>query len=309
MCMHIEKIKIKSVVIACCTYKRPEKLNRLLKSLCNINFPYVPTKILIVDNDKEQSAKNIVEKFQDILNIQYVVEEEKGLSNVRNRAIKEAKQLNATHLAFIDDDEIADVNWLVNHIEFYEKFDGIYISSGPTYKKFENNKPDYIVNNRIFKVSSRKILGTLKKTCASGNVFFPLNHEIYFSKDFNFSGGEDTDFFSRMNNAGFKIGWNINAVNYEIVSDERANLKWILKRAYNNGIIKGFMKIKHKNLIKRFLYLFEISFIIAGNFILSVICFLQGLTVGINQFTKLVNSIGKFKGLTLKNIDNSLYGE
>lgn len=174
MCMRIEKTKIKSVAIACCTYKRPEKLNRLLKSLCKINFPDVPTKILIVDNDKEQSARKIVENFQDILNIQYFVEEEKGLSNVRNRAIKEAKLFNATHLAFIDDDEIADINWLINHIEFYEKFDGIYISSGPTYKKFENNKPDYIVNNRIFKVSSRKVLGTLKKTCASGNVFFPF---------------------------------------------------------------------------------------------------------------------------------------
>lgn len=63
MCMRIEKTKIKSVAIACCTYKRPEKLNRLLKSLCKINFPDVPTKILIVDNDKEQSARKIVENF------------------------------------------------------------------------------------------------------------------------------------------------------------------------------------------------------------------------------------------------------
>ena len=38
-------------------------------------------------------------------------EEEKGLSNVRNRAIKEAFKLGAGHIAFIDDDEIADINW------------------------------------------------------------------------------------------------------------------------------------------------------------------------------------------------------
>lgn len=309
MCMRIEKIKIKSVVIACCTYKRPEKLNRLLKSLSQINFPDIPTKILIVDNDKEQSARKIVENFQNILNIKYVAEEEKGLSNVRNRAIKEAKLLNATHLAFIDDDEIADINWLINHIEFYEKFEDIYISSGPTYKKFENNVPDYIVNNRIFKVSSRKVLGTLKKTCASGNVFFPLNHEIYFTKDFNFSGGEDTDFFSRMNAAGFKIGWNINAVNYEIVSDERANLNWILKRAYHNGVTKGFMKYKNKNFISKLIYFFEIIFVIICEILLSVICFLRGLTSGINQLTKTLNSIGKLNGLIKRDLEDNFYGE
>lgn len=309
MCMHIEKTKIKLVVIACCTYKRPEKLNRLLKSLSQINFPDIPTKILIVDNDKEQSARKIVENFQNILNIKYVAEEEKGLSNVRNRAIKEAKLLNATHLAFIDDDEIADINWLINHIEFYEKFDGIYISSGPTYKKFENNVPDYIANNRIFKVSSKKVLGTLKKTCASGNVFLPLNHEIYFSKDFNFSGGEDTDFFSRMNDAGFKIGWNINAVNYEIVSDERANLNRILKRAYNNGVTKGFMKYKNKNFISKLIYFFEIIFVIICEILLSVICFLRGLTSGINQLTKTLNSIGKLNGLIKRDLEDNFYGE
>ena len=113
------KLPVKYIIIACCTYKRPEKLERLLKNLCTINYPEnIKTEILVIDNDKAKSAEGIVEKFQDVLAVHYIMEEEKGLSNVRNRAIKEAFKLGAGHIAFIDDDEIADINWLVNHVDF-----------------------------------------------------------------------------------------------------------------------------------------------------------------------------------------------
>ena len=294
----VEKLPVTYIMICCCTYKRPDKLERLLNNLCNINYPDIKTEILIIDNDKEQCAKKVSEKFKNILPLHYVNEEQKGFSNVRNRAIKESLHFGASHIAFIDDDEIADNNWLINHVDFYEKFKEVYISSGPTYKKFENDYPDYIINNTVFSSSSSKQLGDFKETCASGNVFCPLNiikeSNIYFSEDFNFSGSEDTDFFSRLKNAGYNIGWNYNAVNFELVNDERANVRWILKRAFNNGYSVALVKFsKSKRFIKRLVYICGKIITLFVDFTVIILSLPFGVTKSLNAITRFVKNFGK----------------
>ena len=124
------KSEIKHIIIACCTYKRTDELARLLGNLQDINYPEkIKTEILVVDNDTNESAKPLCEKFS---NIRYTVAHKKGFASVRNKALEESIKLGATHIAFIDDDEIADENWLINHVDFYNRFEEINISSGPT---------------------------------------------------------------------------------------------------------------------------------------------------------------------------------
>lgn len=309
-----EKLPVSYVMICCCTYKRPEKLERLLDNLANINYPRnIKTEILVVDNDEGKSAEKVVSKFSEKLSIHYVSEIHKGLSNARNKALMESMNYGASHIAFIDDDEIADTNWLVNHIEFYQKFEDIYISSGPTYKKFEHNYPSYIINNSVFKTNSSKQLGDYKKTCASGNVFFPLNiikdSNIYFSIDFNFSGSEDTDFFSRLSERGYKIGWNYNAVNFELINDERANIKWIIKRAFNNGYSVSLTRfLNQQNFWKRLFYIIEKFFTLLINFVIIIFSIPFGMTKFLNSVTGFVKNFGKFMGAILLE-RRSYYGE
>lgn len=309
-----EKLSISYVMICCCTYKRPEKLERLLNNLSNINYQKnIKTEILVVDNDKEKSAEKVVSKFSQRLCIHYVSEKQKGLSNARNAALRESMNYGASHIAFIDDDEIADINWLVNHIEFYQKCEDIYISSGPTYKRFENNYPSYIINNTVFATHSSKKLGDYKKTCASGNVFFPLNiikdSNTYFSKDFNFSGSEDTDFFSRLSKNGYIIGWNYNAVNFELINDERANIKWILNRAFHNGYSVSLTRfLNQKNFYKRLFYIIEKIFTLLMNFIIIIFSIPFGITKFLNSVTRFVKNFGKFLGAILLE-RRSYYGE
>ncbi len=118
----INKEKIKLIAIACCTYKRGIFLAKLLNSLDELNLPDVGCEILIIDNDANQSAKEIVKEFKNKTHykMHYFVEKNAGLSNARNRALKEANSLNASHLAFVDDDEIVDKNWLWEHVNFYK---------------------------------------------------------------------------------------------------------------------------------------------------------------------------------------------
>ena len=295
------KSEIKYVVVACCTYKRPKELERLLNNLLGLNYPDgIKTDILIVDNDIEQSAKQVCEKFSDQLNIKYTNEEKKGFANVRNKALEESINLGATHIAFIDDDEIADENWLVNHIDFYNRFEEIYISSGPTIKLFSGDCPEYIRHNKLFSTSKSKKSGDLKSTCASGNVFFPLDiiGDLRFNEDFNTSGSEDTEFFFKLNSLGYKIGWNNEAVNYEIVNESRTNIKYIITRAFANGFSNSYIKIskeKHLNYC-RISYILKKLLAIVSQSIALILMLPLGFTKFFNNISDISKNTGKLWG-------------
>ena len=292
------KSEIKHIIIVCCTYKRPNELARLLGNLCDINYPEkIKTEILVVDNDKDESAKPICEKFS---NIRYTVAENKGFASVRNKALEESKNLGATHIAFIDDDEIADENWLVNHVDFYNRFKEINISSGPTIKLFSGNCPGHIRHNKLFSISKSKKNGSLKKTCASGNVFFPLDivKDLRFNEDFNNSGSEDTEFFFKLYSLGYKIGWNNEAVNYELVNTNRVNIKYIIMRSFKNGLPNFSIKMHNPKhfYFKRTTYILKKIFLIIAHIIFSILVLPLGLTKLLNNISDITKNLGKLYG-------------
>lgn len=307
-----KKYNIEYVVIAICTFKRPHLLKQTLDSISCMIFPEkTKTEILVIDNDANASAKEVVDKYIENSNIKthYFLEENTGLSNVRNRSLNEAIKLNATHLAFIDDDEIADKNWLVEHINFYNSEENIFVSSGPTFSKFINDYPSYIKKNNVFKTVSTKPHGLIRDNCATGNVFFPLNivkeNNIYFSQDHNFIGGEDGEFFGRISKAGYPIGWNTKAINYEIVGEERANVKWILKRKYYNGFCAALLKFKdNEKSLKRTLYILEKIITVFVNILLTILSIFFGRSTFFNCICTTIINTGKLIGaMTLKPIN------
>lgn len=316
MTINQEGVRVKSLIefilITCCTYNRPLALDKLLNSLLKLNYPAnIKVEILIVDNDKKETAKNIVNKYQKIsdIKINYVTEEHLGLASVRNKALQEAIELNASHIAFIDDDEIADSNWLVEHINFYNNNENIYVSSGPTYAYFEKEYPKYITESNVFKRTTTKKQGQIRKNCATGNVFFPLNliieNNLKFSERYNFLGGEDGDFFNKITELGFDIGWNNKAINYEVINDERANVIWIIKRKFYNGYSGSLVKFGNKeNLLKRIFYIVEKTVTVILNAILSIVSVLFGRSHFFNCIGLMVINLGKLMGaLFLKPIN------
>ncbi len=301
---NIDSTKIKYIIIACCTYKRTYSLSRTIESLGNLNLPNkIKTEILVVDNDENQSAKNIVKKYQKSLKItlRYVTERQLGLANVRNRALKEAISLNATHLAFIDDDEVADKNWLLSHVDFYNENKDISVCSGPTFSKFEKSYPKYITESHVFKKATSKKDGQTRKSCATGNVFFSLeivkSNNIYFLKEFNYIGGEDGDFFARIYQQGYKIGWNNYAITYEFIDESRANLPWIFNRSYSNGYSGAIVKFKNdKNVLNRLYYILEKILLVPINVVIVIFSILWGITAFFNCICLTLRNLGKLIG-------------
>src|SRR5687768_545179 len=121
MLMSLEQIEaIRSTgtrlaVVAVCTYKRPNMLCNCLSSLMAQNIPPdVIMKVVVIDNDAERGAYPVWRSWANIAPIwtEYHCQPKRGIAAARNRAIEVAILSDADYLCFIDDDAVADENWL-----------------------------------------------------------------------------------------------------------------------------------------------------------------------------------------------------
>lgn len=311
------KTNIEFVLISLCTCKRPKLLLNSLLSIKDIQKPdKVKVEILVVDNDVEQTGKDPVLKAEQEIDykLHYIVEPERGISNARNKVLKEAINLGASHILFFDDDELLTSSVLIKHIELYQNSDNVYISSGPTYSKFAENTPDYIKKHMVFKQNFSKKTGTVKTECAAGNVFFPVSiakeYNLRFGTEYKFMGGEDGNFFNKASSLGFTIVWNKEAEIYEIVMPARANMKYILKKCYYNGYrgIQNRFKTKKKSCI----YILKLIIVLFLNILLLPFSFFCGRTVFFNSLGNTVKMKGKVDGFFSNkpcNFYEEIYGE
>lgn len=289
-------------------------LKKSLESVRELLLPEsVRVELLVIDNDPKSSAKPVIESLiEDFpIKINYFTEENRGISNARNRLLKEAMNLGASHIALFDDDEILDPNWLVAHCDLYGQNPVASIISGPTYNYFAVDAPDYIKKNNIFKSSTTKKTGQIRTICASGNVFFPTTimseAGIFFDSGHVFMGGEDGDFFKRASAAGFVIVWNNEAINREIIEKDRANIKWILDRSYYNGYSGVFLKFKNeKSLLKKTFFFTKTLLVFALNCFMVPISVVFGLTIFFNVLGIAFKTLGKLKAV-LKNKPTNYY--
>ena len=121
-----------SVIIV--TRNRAESLMSCLDSL--INQSKTPDEIIIVDNHSKDNTKIIVNDCKGILPVKYLFEPRVGIPIARNTGIKNAKY---DIIAFIDDDCIAEKNWIENIIKTHKKHKNILVLQGKTCNQIKRN--------------------------------------------------------------------------------------------------------------------------------------------------------------------------
>ena len=227
-----------SISICIITYKRPLLLKQLLDSLYSqiIKNNY-QISITIVDNDKSGSAKKIVEeyKFNSSFSLVYKIERKRGIPFARNTAIRLSKGNDI--IIFIDDDEIAESDWLQNLINTYINND-YHIVAGPVKRIYEIEPPRWIKKLNIFTQKEYED-GEIINSSGTGNILFSneilKNIDGPFDEKFPLTGGTDSLLLSDLKKIGYKIIWSKNAVVTELVPKSRLTLKWILSRSFRIG--------------------------------------------------------------------------
>ncbi|HEY49370.1 MAG TPA: glycosyltransferase family 2 protein [Dehalococcoidia bacterium] len=96
-----------SISVVIVTLDRAESVRDVLD--CLVRQTRQPDEVIVVDNGSKDNTKEVVSSFDGRLNIKYVYEEARGIPFARNAGVRNA---TGDIIAFIDDDCIADENWL-----------------------------------------------------------------------------------------------------------------------------------------------------------------------------------------------------
>ena len=236
--------KTESTRIAVCTitYRRLEGLRRLIDGLNALTFreSELPSlEIVVVDNDPAGLACKLCERVRSELRwpLRCVMEPQRGFSYARNKAVTCAVD-SADFVAFIDDDEVPEPTWLDELLHAQRLYDADAVA-GRVLPHFDEPVPSWVEKGDFFG-NGQHPTGYPLEYAHTNNVL--VRSEVFenmrpiFDERFNLSGGEDTHFFMRAHREGYKIVWADEAVVHEWIPKARANIKWLVRRSYNDGI-------------------------------------------------------------------------
>jgi glucosyl-dolichyl phosphate glucuronosyltransferase len=104
-------------------------------------IPDLTWEMLVIDNNSSDDTKMVAEKYSGRLPLRYIFEPVQGLSNARNRAIKEC---GGDVLFFVDDDAVVDSAWLHNVSAALARFKKADYFGGRILPKWDNGRPDWL---------------------------------------------------------------------------------------------------------------------------------------------------------------------
>jgi glycosyltransferase involved in cell wall biosynthesis len=225
------------ICICICTYKREARLAHLLAILQNQKTDGLFTySILVVDNDRDESAKQTIRTCSATsgVGIDYCVEPEQNIALARNRAVQNA---HGDFVAFIDDDELPVDAWLLELYRAFLKYQPSAVL-GPVKPQFETRPPAWVVRGGLFERPSYPT-GTVLAwhNTRTGNVLLKRSvcsvEGHLFRKEFRHS--EDQDFFKRITERGHVVIWCEEGVVYEVQYPDRFTVGYFLRRALLRG--------------------------------------------------------------------------
>ena len=225
------------VSICVTTYKRPQGLKRLLQGIAKLTFSKVVCphiEVIIIDNDDQGIAAQVCQEFQKDFPwiLKTDVEYRRGITYGRNKSLSLA-DTKTDWIAFIDDDEVPEPNWL-DELLWVQKEYQADVVSGTVLPHFIDEEPPAWIVNTGFLQRPRFPTGESRHVALTNNVL--VNAEVLqqynpvFDNRFALTGGEDTHLFMRLHQAGYKIVWADDAMVYDWLPRERTTPKWILER-------------------------------------------------------------------------------
>ncbi len=160
------------ISICVCTYQRPVWLKQLLTDLGRLEtkgqFTY---SIVVGDNDAQASGRAIVDEVRPTLlvEIAYGVEPSRSISLVRNLTISMSY---GDAIAFIDDDEFPEADWLYNHHGALANYKVAGVL-GPVRSRFAAGAPDWTRRSGLYDRPEHPTGFVMNwPECRTGNVLF-----------------------------------------------------------------------------------------------------------------------------------------
>ena len=227
-----------TVVVGVPTYRRPRELAALLPLLLDQadDLPGRAVHVLVVDNDPEGSARDVVAQTDD--RVRYAHQPVPGIAAVRNRILDVAgDELDADLVAMIDDDERPEPGWLAALVHTQERT-GAALVAGRVVPEFGAPLDPWVAAGRFH---TRRNLATATpiSVAAAGNLLVDARQLRALGQRFDegvgLAGGEDTLFTRELHARGGSMVWCAESVAVDRVPPGRATRRWVLARAMSHG--------------------------------------------------------------------------
>ena len=271
------------VTVGICTCNRDAFLAELLAGLEQIELGTLPPQaieIVVVDNRPNDATRAVCEAAAVRLpvRLRYVAESKRGISLARNRVVAETLAADAKWLAFIDDDDWPEPDWL-RHLVERQAVTGADIVMGNSKRELPKDASSSVTarlaNQEITndlpmwdryglprRLATHNVLircSVLQRMAEAGPVFDP---------QFALMGGGDADFFCRARLAGVTFARAEDSfINYRLPS-ERLTMSGLVRRRFKKGVSQGILAQRYVTGRKRRHWLIKSSSRLLGSVLL-----------------------------------------
>lgn len=242
-----------SVIIT--TYNRPTLLKKCLTSLVSQVTPHTKAEIIVVDNSLRETAKKVVRHFPKV---QYYAEKQLGLSFARNTGWKKAK---GKYVAYIDDDSIADENWIRSIYQQINKKPEIQAFGGSYSKHSEEKIPFWfpLTYGTLSHGKKEKKLYIGREWLSGTNMIYKkalLEKMGGFDTKLGMKGeivgyGEEADFLIRAALNKIPVYYNPQLKVSHLLAKRKINIIWLIKDSFIRGISTHTLQKKYPLLFKK----------------------------------------------------------
>jgi glycosyltransferase involved in cell wall biosynthesis len=244
------------ITIAICTWNRSNLLDQALQKLTELIIPEnISLEIIVVNNNCTDDTPKIINSFEKKLPIKQVFEPKPGLSNARNKAVKEA---TGEYIIWTDDDTLVDKNWIQAYSTFFIDNPDIIVFGGPVIPYYECPPPMWLKNgiNIVADAFALRNLGNkpIPFTPYTECLPFGANYAIRLDiqKQYSYSPdlgrqpnninllGEETQVINKILEKGNKSLWVPSAIVKHRIPANRQTLKYIYDYYIGKGISIGY---------------------------------------------------------------------
>lgn len=224
------------VTVTLCTFRRPGVADTL-RSIAAQDLPAdTDMRIVVADNDVEPSGRAVVEETAADLSVpvRYVHAPARNISLARNACLDAA---TGDWVAFLDDDEEADPGWLAKLLATAGETDADAVF-GPSLASYAPETPEWMKSQDHH--SNRPVRrGDTVETGHTCNALLRWRGMPWEDERFDLArgrtGGEDTEFFFRLQRAGARFAICEDAIVRETVAPGRATFRWLARRKFRSG--------------------------------------------------------------------------
>lgn len=289
------------IVICICTRNRAERLKLCIESIRDIN--YTNLAICVVDNNSNDTTRNVVEAFKDVV---YILESHIGVGYARNAFLDYCENLSEDidYIAFIDDDETVGLNWVNSMLDCFKSDENIAVVVGPYIPVYYEGKPPSWIPDGIHNIyeNNKEYNKTYKKfSVVTGNCM--VRYDVIKISGIRFNeelgrvgdkvlGGEDTEFFDRLVKGKYLYGYTYNAPIYHYIENNRLTFKYFTKRFFYQGVSEYLIKGYKRALI-------NIPKMIGQTLRLCFVVLTFNKNKIVNNFFKLTKTVGVISGVMI----------